>query len=123
LEKVTRQGDGSFVISFLCRVEVTNAIELRAFRKERNSEEVSASIEAFYADIEVGVFTCVPVPPSAWDIALKLSRSHTSKTGTRSLDILHVAGTLALKASAFLTFDRNQARLARAVGLALPVRP
>lgn len=123
MQKETQQGDSDFVISLLCRIEVTNAIELRAFRKERTSREVSASIEAFDTDIQAGIFACLPVPPSAWDMALKLSRNHTAKIGTRSLDILHVASALAFKASAFLTFDRNQAKLARAAGLELPLKP
>ena len=75
------------------------------------------------AEVEAPVFACVPVPPSAWNTALKLYHRHKSKTGARSFDILHVASALALKTSAFLTLDRNQARLARAVGLALPLRP
>jgi predicted nucleic acid-binding protein len=41
--------------------------------------------------------------------------------GHRTLDVLHVATALHLKAREFLTFDGNQAELAKAVGL--KVRP
>jgi predicted nucleic acid-binding protein len=123
LQKEKQRHDRVCVISYLCRIEVANAIELRAFRKELTADKVSGSIDAFDADIKAGTFDCLPVPPSAWDIALKLSRSHTSETGTRSLDILHVASALAMKCGTFLTFDRNQAKLARAAGLELPLKP
>lgn len=116
-----QKNGGNVVVSSLCAVEVVNAFSLRAFRKERTPTEVSDSIDAFNADLKAGTFLSVPVPPLAWDTALKLSRLHTPKLGTRSLDILHVATALAIKASAFVTFDRNQARLARLAGLT--VRP
>ena len=116
-----QKNGGNVVVSSLCAVEVVNAFSLRAFRKERTRTEVSDSIDAFNADLKAGTFLSVPVPPLAWDTALKLSRLHTPKLGTRSLDILHVATALAIKASAFATFDQNQAQLARLAGLT--VRP
>jgi predicted nucleic acid-binding protein len=54
--------------------------------------------------------------------AQALAGKHTGRLGVRSLDILHVAVALELQAEAFLTFDRRQARLARAEGLPTPVR-
>jgi hypothetical protein len=56
-----------------------------------------------------------------YDVARQLSRRHTAKSGTRTLDILHVAAALVLHAESFYTFDRAQAQLARAAGLATPV--
>jgi predicted nucleic acid-binding protein len=47
----------------------------------------------------------------------RLSARYSEKLGTRSLDILHVAGAVVLGATSFLTFDRRQATLARASGL------
>lgn len=41
--------------------------------------------------------------------------------GSRTLDILQVAGALIAHAEAFLTFDRQQAALARAEGLQTPI--
>jgi predicted nucleic acid-binding protein len=37
--------------------------------------------------------------------------------GCRAVDALHVASALTLAADDFYTFDRDQAKLARAVGL------
>jgi predicted nucleic acid-binding protein len=51
------------------------------------------------------------------DRAADLSREHTPRIGTRSLDVLHVASALELKARQFVTYDERQARLARTCGL------
>lgn len=56
---------------------------------------------------------------AALNRAAELSREHTPKLGTRSLDVLHIACALELKLPAFLTFDERQQRLASAVGLRL----
>jgi len=49
--------------------------------------------------------------------AIDLSRRHTKKTGSRSLDILHVASALSIKADRFLTLDERQSRLASLTGI------
>lgn len=49
--------------------------------------------------------------------ALDLSKRHAAGIGCRSLDILHVALALELKAPSFVSFDRRQRRLAEAVRL------
>jgi predicted nucleic acid-binding protein len=55
----------------------------------------------------------------------EISRVYTLSLGCRSLDVLHVATALELGVRAFVTFDRRQAQLARAVGLrtVTPGRP
>jgi hypothetical protein len=45
--------------------------------------------------------------------AEELSGKHAASTGCRSLDILHVAGTIILGVRDFLTFDVRQGKLAR----------
>ena len=54
---------------------------------------------------------------AALNRAAELSLTHTAKLGTRSLDVLHVACALELKARYFLTFDERQKNLSSAVGL------
>jgi predicted nucleic acid-binding protein len=49
--------------------------------------------------------------------AVALSRKHTNKTGSRTLDILHVASALSIKADRFLTFDERQSKLAALAGI------
>jgi predicted nucleic acid-binding protein len=51
--------------------------------------------------------------------AADIAREHTPRLGCRSLDVLHVATALQLGFRQFLTFDRRQQQLARAVGLKL----
>ena len=54
---------------------------------------------------------------SALDQAAELSRRHSPAVGTRSLDVLHVASALELKARHFVTYDTRQAKLATLCGL------
>lgn len=73
-------------------------------------------------DLDVGALKVVP---ASWAqvhaLAERLSSHHTETGGHRAMDILHVAAALELGATGFLTFDRNQRRLAEAEGLAVPV--
>ena len=55
-------------------------------------------------------------------LAERLSAAHTRKGGHRTLDVLHVATAMHLKAEIFLTLDGGQATLAKAVGLKVPGR-
>jgi predicted nucleic acid-binding protein len=52
--------------------------------------------------------------------AERLSERYTEVHGYRSMDILHVATALEGGAKEFLTFDKNQGRLAEAEGLTVP---
>jgi predicted nucleic acid-binding protein len=47
--------------------------------------------------------------------------AETPRLGCRTMDILHVACAVEIGASAFLTFDKRQAELARFAGLDVPV--
>jgi predicted nucleic acid-binding protein len=111
---------GPVLVSSLVLLESVNAMHLRVFRKERTVRQSADSIQAFEADISADVMRLLPVPASGWDVARRLSTEHSATLGTRSLDILHVAITILLRADTFLTFDRNQAALARAEGLQTP---
>jgi len=57
------------------------------------------------------------MPESAFDVCAGLARHHGARLGLRTLDTLHVASALELKAQRFWTFDERQAKLARAAGL------
>jgi len=109
------------ILTSLTVMEIDNALQARVFRGQNTADESRKAIAAFEADLANGAFRQMPLPESIWITARNLTRSHTSVIGARSLDILHVASALALKADTFLTFDERQARLARAVGLATPM--
>ena len=49
--------------------------------------------------------------------AAEMSQTHTPRFGCRSLDVLHVAIAVELDFRTFVTFDRRQQQLARALGL------
>ena len=69
---------------------------LRAFIDRRNLIEVTLDLEAPLAK------------------AVQLAQAHTERSGTRAIDLLHVACALALESELFLTTDDRQARLAKA---------
>lgn len=55
------------------------------------------------------------------DEAKRISTTHTLTGGHRGFDILHVASALKMRATQFLTFDKNQRKLAEAEGLVAPL--
>ena len=64
-----------------------------------------------------GRWIVAPIPETAFDLCADLARKHCPKLGLRTLDTLHVACALELKANRFWTFDDRQAKLAKAEGL------
>lgn len=101
-------------------LELTNALELRIFRRELTSAEVRAAHSAFRQDLESGVFSRKPMPATVYHRAKLIASKRTARLGVRTLDILHVASALALRAETFYTFDANQRKLAEAEGLGTP---
>jgi predicted nucleic acid-binding protein len=102
--------------TWLHQLELRNAFRLRVFRREITVEQRDGSLNALLADLAGGVLAMVS--PSLVELmteAERLSALHSEKLGTRSLDVLHVAAALVLGHQTFLTFDRRQAALARAV--------
>ena len=59
----------------------------------------------------------VDLPEKAFEHCAQLARRRAAKLGVRTLDTLHVAAALQLKAERFWTFDERQKKLARAEGL------
>jgi len=101
-------------------LEFTNAIYLKQFRTEMTNEQVLLVLSKFDEHQRRGVYYR---PQINWtdtiNFALDLSQSHTKTTGSRSLDILHVASALAIKAKRFLTLDKRQSGLAELAGLTI----
>jgi len=64
-----------------------------------------------------GRWIALAIPEPAFDLCAELGRKHGPKLGVRTLDSLHVACALELKADRFWTFDDRQAKLAKAEGL------
>lgn len=68
-------------------------------------------------DCDDGLWEITDFPLPAFETGTELARRFVSTLGTRTLDTLHVACALELKATRFWTFDDRQAKLARAAGL------
>jgi len=107
------------LLTLFNEVEITNAFYLRLFRKEVDPAQIRAAQSLFQEDIENGIFEVRPLSSAVFDRAKRLAEKHTLHLGTRTLDVLHVASALVLKADTFYTLDVNQGKLAKAEGMAV----
>ena len=79
--------------------------------------EAQAVHDDLQSDRETRVWIEVPLPESAFERCIVLTKEYGPRIGMATLDTLHVASALELGADEFWTFDERQAKLARAVGL------
>lgn len=109
---------GVLGVTRFTRVELINSMASAVHRRDLTEADFQDFMGDLAADFSALRLRLVDV---AWravlDEAADLSRMHTSKLGTRSLDVLHVASALELKARWFVTYDVRQANLAEACGL------
>lgn len=106
--------------TWLHQLELRNAMRLRLFRKEITPDQGKASLNLVEADLREGFFEAIEVPlePLLREVEL-LSQTYSEELGTRSLDILHVAGARVMGIPLFISFDRRQCALASRAGLQL----
>lgn len=105
-------------LSQLGELEFRNALHLAVFRGELTSADAALKKRLFLEDVANGIFTVTPVPASElFAKSFKLADRHSARLGTRSLDLMHVAAALLLKAETFLSFDERQRKAAKAEGL------
>jgi predicted nucleic acid-binding protein len=102
-----------FLLTPLGEAEFTNAIELQVFREQWTRREAQSVRAEFEQHQGAGVFRIEPLESEVWERALTLSRRHSAKLGTRTLDLLHVAAALALNPDVFFSFDERQRKLAK----------
>ena len=100
------------------RVEIANAFQ-RAVKNARITEAQASQLwQDFAMDIVAGRFEIVAMDHAAvLARTLELTQKHTATTGTRSLDLIHIATALELAAIEFLSFDHRQRQTASAEGL------
>lgn len=105
----------------LHELEMSNALDLKLFRKDARPAQIRATQALVEQDIRAGIFHR---PQVAWDEVLQdaraLAKAHTRAIGCRSLDLLHCAIARHVSASAFITTDMRQRRVAMAIGLVCP---
>ncbi len=104
------------LITSLGELELENAIQLRVFRHQLAPTDRRPQA-AFHADVARGLVAIEPISEAMYAEALRLASGWTSRLGTRTQDILHVAAAVVLEAEIFLTFDARQKKLAKAAGL------
>lgn len=109
---------GALVFTTLHALEVRNAFKLGVFRGLITIADAAAAWANVETDLRRGRLVKQAVDwPVALRVAARLSERHSATTGTRSLDILHVAAAKSLRAEEFVSFDGRQRILAAAVGL------
>ncbi len=98
----------------LHRIELFNAIRLKAFRKEITPGDQKRSLRLVATDIQAGRLQLPSYDlAQAFRRAEALTAKYTSTLGVRSLDVMHVAFALEAECTAFCSFDRRQRLLAQ----------
>jgi predicted nucleic acid-binding protein len=97
--------------------EISHAIAQNVFRERITQDDAARTYERLSRHLSSDVWALTGFPEATFTRAATLARTHVAKPGTRTLDSLHVAAALELKAERFWTFDDRQAKLAKAAGL------
>ena len=105
-------------VSIFNEYELGNALRFAEFRKGIAAGAAALYWSQFEADRAAGRLAAqVCNLADVLADAQRISASRSLKGGHRSFDILHVAHALLAAPKRFLSFDANQLRLAKAVGL------
>jgi predicted nucleic acid-binding protein len=94
--------------------EFAHAISQQVFRGQLPLSESQKIFLQLESDLKSGLWLPVVWPEHVFELCAELARRHGPKLGVRTLDSLHVACALELKAERFWTFDERQAKLAKA---------
>jgi predicted nucleic acid-binding protein len=97
--------------------ECSHAIAKQVFYRKISQTAADAIFETLQRDRADGLYLETALPENAFSLCAELGRRYGPKLGMRTLDSLHVACALELKADRFWTFDERQAKLAKTAGL------
>lgn len=97
--------------------ECCHAIAQQVFCRKISEGDAQDIYRQIRNDLSAGVWIETAIPENAFDLCADLARRYARRLGIRTLDSLHVACALELKAEQFWTFDKRQAKLAKAEGL------
>ncbi|HZQ96126.1 MAG TPA: type II toxin-antitoxin system VapC family toxin [Candidatus Sulfotelmatobacter sp.] len=106
-----------FLLTPFHLAEWAHALSQQEFRGNLTAQEARAMNAVFAADRASGLWRLTSFPETAFDVCADLARKHGSGIGMRTLDSLHVACAIELKAERLWTFDERLAKLAKAQGL------
>jgi len=107
----------TLLITPFVRAEICTALHQQVFQKRISLAQANRAWQDFEQDVNNGTLTRIDFPVAALNLTVDLAKRFAPSLGVRTLDSLHVACALELKAQRFWTFDDRQARLAEAVGL------
>lgn len=101
-------------------VEIENTFSRLQHKGKLTAKQVTALLGLLKEDIGGGFLRSAPLRAYEWmETARDLSRRVTPRTGTRTLDVLHLAIAKAERCTHLASFDANQRRAAEAAGLKL----
>lgn len=110
--------DAPLPFTALHELEVRNALRLGVFREMLTEEQAQSAARTIDDDLRSGRLVRTSVKWSAvFRATSRLSARHAATTGTRSLDILHVAAAKALRLKELASFDSRQRVLGTLAGL------
>ncbi len=111
----------ALTLSSMNEYELGNALRFAEFRRAIASGEAALFWAEFEADVRAGRLKIQVCNLADVVNAAKRLSAYTLAGGHRGFDILHVAAAIQLGAERFLTFDANQKKLAKLVGLGAPL--
>jgi len=101
-------------------VEIENTFSRLQHKGKLNAKEVVALMRLLKDDVDGGFLRSAPLRAYEWlDTARDLSRRVTPTTGTRTLDVLHLAIAKGERCTHLASFDTNQRKAAVAAGFKL----
>ena len=101
----------------LHRAEWAHAIAQHIFQRKISAQESQRLYRDFEHDRKAGLWVEISLPEQTFETSVEFARRHVARLGVRTLDSLHIASAVELKAERFWTFDDRQAKLAVAEGL------
>jgi predicted nucleic acid-binding protein len=107
----------SLWLTSLHKAEWAHAIAQHVYRSQLSVSEAQQMHLRLHDDQAKGRWLTTGIPDRAFERCDELGRIRCPNLGQRTLDSLHVACALELKAEQFWTFDDRQAKVAKAEGL------
>jgi hypothetical protein len=100
--------------------ELNNSLRRLLHKQLVRPADLAAVAQMVRADVADSLLEDCPLEAWRWiDTANQISRRLTPQTGTRALDLLHIAQAQMRGATVFLSFDRNQRQGATLAGFAV----
>jgi predicted nucleic acid-binding protein len=104
----------------LHQLELGSSLRRLTGQGSLSPSEAARALRLLKADLHAGLYLQPSLDwPRVFAQAHRLSRLHSRADLARSLDLLHVACALELRATHFLSFDARQRRVAAAEGMAV----